>query len=233
MIPAEELHVVSQDGDHVLFHVPTFNFFAVNEVTWDLLRDYEAGLPLPVCREKYGACQEEVEALFLSIRQQIEREMAEFRESLQKRQGAEKERACGKVLNRLTLNVSNDCNLRCRYCYAGGGAYGMDRSLMTGEVALRAVDAVYEHFEGLGGVQFFGGEPGLNVPVIRAVCEYTQKLHREGKIERLPGYGMVTNGTVHSRQFLEVIREFRIGVTVSLDGPAEVNDVVRLYRNAY
>jgi uncharacterized protein len=233
VLPKEELHVVSQGKEQVLFHVPTFNFFTINPAAAEFLRAYTNGLPLPDCRDQCGVRQRQVEGLFTSLRKQREREMAEFRESLKKRE--EKLTDCppqqGRTLERLTLNVSNDCNLRCRYCYAGGGAYGMDRSLMTPEVALRAIDAVYAHFAGLGGIQFFGGEPGLNVPVIRAVCEYTQQLHKEGKIEHPPGYGMVTNGTVHSPEFLEVLREYKIGATVSLDGPPEVNDAVRVYHS--
>lgn len=232
ILPKEDLHVVSQDKEQVLFHVPTFSFFTINPPAARFLRAYTGGLPLQDCRDQCGVTQRQVEGLFASLLKQLDREMADFRESMKKREEKLKERPCqGRALERLTLNVSNDCNLRCRYCYAGGGAYGMDRSLMTPEVALRAIDAVYAHFKVLSGIQFFGGEPGLNVPVIRVVCEYTQQLHKDGRIAHPPGYGMVTNGTVHSPEFLDAIKQYKIGATVSLDGPPKVNDAVRVYHS--
>ena len=39
-----------------------------------------------------------------------------------------------KVIERITLHVSNDCNLRCKYCYASGGNYQQKKKLMTKEI---------------------------------------------------------------------------------------------------
>ena len=36
-----------------------------------------------------------------------------------------------KRMHRVTVCVSNDCNLRCKYCYAKGGNYGRNRSVMS------------------------------------------------------------------------------------------------------
>ena len=32
ILPKEELHAVSQDGEHVLLHIPTFSFFVINSL---------------------------------------------------------------------------------------------------------------------------------------------------------------------------------------------------------
>jgi len=39
-------------------------------------------------------------------------------------------------LSRLTLHISNTCNLGCTYCYASGGDYGLGRKLMTSDNAI-------------------------------------------------------------------------------------------------
>ena len=36
-------------------------------------------------------------------------------------------------LNRLTLNMSNMCNLNCKYCYANGGNYNRPNKIMSRE----------------------------------------------------------------------------------------------------
>jgi len=235
-IPRGDLHVVTDEDTHVLFHPPSLTFFKVNQATADLMDDYVAAMPVRALCQKYDATSEEMEGFFQGIKGQIETALSDHRAKREEREKKRREEmqecACKEhplVLNRLTLNVSNDCNLRCRYCYADTGAYGASRGLMKLETATRAIDAVYDHFDGLNGIQFFGGEPGLNVPVMKGVCAYLESLHKQEKIPRAPGYGMVTNGTVLNRKFFDVIKTYKIGATVSVDGPPEVHDRIRIY----
>ena len=44
------------------------------------------------------------------------------------------------IIKALCLNIAHDCNLRCKYCFAGQGGYGKWRMLMSFDVARRAVD---------------------------------------------------------------------------------------------
>ena len=68
----------------------------------------------------------------------------------------------------LVLHVAEDCNMRCGYCYADFGRYGGEARLMTA-VRGSIVDAFFDGLdEARLHVTFFGGEPLLNVPAIRA-----------------------------------------------------------------
>lgn len=68
-------------------------------------------------------------------------------------------------LKAMCLHVSHDCNLRCRYCFAGQGIYGGKPQTMPFEVAKAAIDFLVKqsgprrHLE----LDFFGGEPLLNL----------------------------------------------------------------------
>jgi len=55
-------------------------------------------------------------------------------------------------LKALCLHVSHDCNLRCAYCFAHTGAFGGERTLMTPEVAEKAVDYLLERCGGGGNI---------------------------------------------------------------------------------
>jgi len=237
-IPRGDVHVVRDEDTHVLFHPPSLTFFKVNRATADLMRDYVGDMLVRALCQKYGATSEEMQGFFRGIKGQIdaalfdhrakmEEQEKKRREDIQERTGKEHPR----ILERLTLNISNDCNLRCRYCYANAGAYGNQRGLMKAETALRAIDAVYEYFDGVDTIQFFGGEPALNVPVMKAVCEYIESLHKQKKIKYLPGFALVTNGTILTDALMEAIKIHKIGATVSVDGPPSVNDAVRVYRD--
>lgn len=48
------------------------------------------------------------------------------------------DRMVSSPLKAMCLHVSHDCNLRCRYCFAGQGSYGGANKIMSLEVAKAA-----------------------------------------------------------------------------------------------
>lgn len=49
------------------------------------------------------------------------------------------------IIKAICLNIAHDCNLRCKYCFAGQGGYGKWRMLMSFDVARRAIDFLIAH----------------------------------------------------------------------------------------
>ena len=125
------------------------------------------------------------------------------------------------------LHVSNDCNLRCAYCYAAGGSYGRTRRAMSPRTAFTAIDWAVAAFGGVKSVQFFGGEPLLNPRLIFQTCEYFKALHAAGRLKALPRFALVTNGTLGDARAIEMLRLYGISPTISIDGPAQVHDALR------
>ena len=132
-----------------------------------------------------------------------------------------------RTLDRLVLNVSNDCNLRCAYCYAGGGAYGRRRGLMSSDTALTAVDVFFAAFPRINRIQFFGGEPLLNLEGIEAVARDVEDRRTAGRLPEPPRLGVVTNGTLEPHVLAGLCRRYGIGVTISVDGPRKIHDRLR------
>ena len=131
------------------------------------------------------------------------------------------------LVKSLCLHVAHDCNLRCRYCFAGTGDFGHDRSLMTKEVGERAVEFIIEnsgqrkHCE----MDFFGGEPLMNMPVVRHVVAYVRKREKEtGKEFKLT---LTTNGVLLNEENRRFLDENGISLVLSLDGRKEVHDYMR------
>lgn len=133
----------------------------------------------------------------------------------------------GHVLDRLVLNISNACNLQCRYCYAGGGNYHLPHSFMDKITAAGILDRFFHLFEPINKIQFFGGEPLLNADLIEFVCQDCLQRQKRGEIEELPKFGVVTNGTIFSPEIIELFKRHDISPTISLDGPEPVNDDLR------
>lgn len=131
----------------------------------------------------------------------------------------------------LCLNVAHACNLSCRYCFAGQGSFAGESSLMSREVGFKAIDFLLEKSGKRRNVEldFFGGEPLLNFPVIKAVTEYGErKAAIAGKKIK---YTVTTNATELAGEKAAYIQAKKFCIVLSLDGRKEVNDFMRPYRD--
>lgn len=127
----------------------------------------------------------------------------------------------------LVLHVSHDCNMRCGYCYADYGRYGGDFGYMEPQLA---VEHAARFFDQLGdtpavNVTFFGGEPLMNMDVVYAAHTYAKE--RAAKEGRRVSFGLTTNGTLLTAELAAFFRDERFTITISIDGPPDVNDRLR------
>lgn len=130
-----------------------------------------------------------------------------------------------------SLNVSHDCNLKCRYCYGGGGTYQGKKCYMSKEIGELSIDRLFEwsNRSEIVGITFFGGEPLLNINLIEHLVQYSlEKGQAEGKKLQL---SMTSNGTLFTDKIIDFLNKNSIGVLVSMDGPKRVQDVNRPFIN--
>jgi uncharacterized protein len=126
----------------------------------------------------------------------------------------------------LTLNVTASCNLRCTYCWNNGGAYGRTvvEKKMTERTALAAVDLLVRHSAEKDDllVDFYGGEPLLNFPVLKATMDYCSSLSPD--CGRSFSYKVTTNGTLLTPEMIAYFGERGVALGVSIDGVKQVHD---------
>lgn len=128
-------------------------------------------------------------------------------------------------IDRLTLAVSNACNLACSYCYAARGRYYCDSDLLMSPLTARdALDWAAARFSHIGHINFFGGEPTLNCGVIDLTCRYAASLQARGRLACLPSFGITTNGYQLGEEAMRTLQRYGVSVTLSLDGPKEIHD---------
>lgn len=131
------------------------------------------------------------------------------------------------VVKALCLNVAHNCNLSCRYCFAGAGSLGLTAVLMPSSTARQAVDFLLSHSGTRQNVEidFFGGEPLLNMPVVEATVAYARERGRaEGKEI---GFTITTNAVLLDEHISRFLLENGINVVLSIDGRPEVHDRLR------
>ncbi|WP_243441125.1 thioether cross-link-forming SCIFF peptide maturase [Dethiobacter alkaliphilus] len=132
------------------------------------------------------------------------------------------------VVKALCLHLAHDCNLRCKYCFAGEGHYGGNRGLMPLETAKKAVDFLLEKSKGRKHVEidFFGGEPLLNFQVLKDTVEYGKARAQEmGKVLK---FTVTTNALRMPGEVLEYLNREGMSIVLSLDGREEVHDRMRV-----
>lgn len=128
------------------------------------------------------------------------------------------------------LFMTQSCNLKCVYCYGDGGGYGAGGS-MEEKTAFQAVDWLLEQAGKIKKlyIGFFGGEPFLNFPLMKAVVEYAEKKVRE--MGKEVEFYTTTNATLLDNEKIAFIKEHQIAVNISFDGPKEIQDRQRPYAN--
>lgn len=127
------------------------------------------------------------------------------------------------------LQIANDCNLNCIYCYGDGGSYGRQRELMTLETAKKTIDLMVANSEGVDEllVIFFGGEPLMNFSVVKDTFDYCKSL--EPEIGKKFAFSMTTNGTILNDEIYNFIKDNKISIMISVDGCKDIQDKHRCY----
>ena len=135
-------------------------------------------------------------------------------------------------MRRLTLQVTQQCNLRCSYC-AYSGDYSNQRThadrRMTLETAKKAIDFLLERSIELPEVNlaFYGGEPLLEFELIKECVRYA-KNNIEGK--RLK-FNLTTNGTLLTDGVVDFLQKNDFGISISIDGSKAEHDTNRRFIN--
>lgn len=127
----------------------------------------------------------------------------------------------------MCLHVAHDCNLRCKYCFASTGDFGEGRKLLDVETGKKAIDFLLEHSKGRHNLEldFFGGEPLMNTPVIKEVVKYARS--KEKEYNKKFRFTTTTNGVLLDDETIDYLNDEMYNIVLSIDGRKEVNDRMR------
>ena len=103
------------------------------------------------------------------------------------------------------LNVAHLCNMKCDYCFASQGDFNTQKGLMSIEVGQSAIDFLIAQSKGRHSleVDFFGGEPLLNMPVVEQIVRYARQRGQE--TGQHFSFTLTTNGVLLNDEILDFI----------------------------
>ena len=135
-------------------------------------------------------------------------------------------------ISQVNLMISQECNMRCIYCYGGGGEYN-SRGRMDRRTAFRAVDWLIEQAGGSQDrltITLFGGEPLLNMPLVKELVLYGEK--EAVRADKTLTFGISTNASLvdeETASYLAGTGAFG-SVLVGFDGPSAIHGRNRPFR---
>lgn len=230
------IHQYKMGGYNIVLDPNSGSVHSVDEVAYDIIGMYESHTPEEITKEildrygeKEGVTPEDVAEVLNDI-ETLKKEGKLFSEDTYQNLAIDfKNRPT--VIKAMCLHIAHDCNLACKYCFAGEGEYCGDRSLMSFEVGKQAFDFLIansgtrKNLE----VDFFGGEPLMNFEVVKQLVAYAreqEKIHNKNF-----RFTLTTNGVLLDEEVMDFANKEMYNVVLSLDGRKETNDRMRVSRN--
>lgn len=148
-----------------------------------------------------------------------------------------------KILTNVTIQVTEDCNLCCSYCYQ----INKSKKRLNFETAKKFIDILLDPTQSKNNyintydtsfvvLDFIGGEPLLEIDLITQICRYFTKrvieLNHPWKVGYIFSIG--TNGTLYfDKKVQDFIKEFkgRVSFSITLDGDKELHDSCRVFKD--
>ena len=134
-------------------------------------------------------------------------------------------------IDSITLQVTQNCNLRCSYCVYSENDYSSQRShsekMMSFETAKKAIDFFFMHSidTKMPNISFYGGEPFLNLELIKQSVDYAEKVFEGRKLT----FTTTSNGTLLTDDLIDYLAENKFNLMISLDGPKEIHNQNRVF----
>jgi uncharacterized protein len=136
-----------------------------------------------------------------------------------------------KNIRQITLQVTQRCNLRCEYCAYSGKYSNRSHSpkSMDFKTAQKALDFILTRSADSDEIviAFYGGEPLLELPLIKKCVDYIKTQAPDRKIR----YTVTNNGTLLTPDVYEFLQDNGFDIVISLDGPKQVHDLSRKFPN--
>lgn len=231
------IHQYINNGYHIVLDVNSGSVHVVDELAYDVI---------PIVEKFLAQKVEEKEQIVEAAAKQLSRERCEVEETVEEILSLKEEGVLftediyekyidsfknrETVVKALCLHIAHDCNLACKYCFAGEGEYHGHRALMSLDVGRKALDFLVQNSGNRVNleVDFFGGEPLMNWQVVKDLVAYGRSL--EEPHHKKFRFTLTTNGVLLDDEVLAFANKEMSNVVLSIDGRKEIHDLMRPHR---
>lgn len=217
------IHLVETINGKYVYEVNTNEIIAINDIQYELLQNI-------LNRKGFvDYSKEERECLDYLLKQGylsnnrvkiIEHPMTDILPELLKRR-----------VSSLTIQITQQCNLRCSYCIYSDLNNQKQRShsskTMHIDMLKKAIDFLAEHSIDSDNINigFYGGEPLVAFGLVKKAVDYAKEVFLGKNLS----FNMTTNGTIFTEEIINFLVDNDFALLVSLDGPEDIHDRNRRY----
>ena len=126
-----------------------------------------------------------------------------------------------------TVVVTLRCNFKCLYCHASVVGVEQTDKDMTVETARQVVDLIFSSPNPVLMIEFQGGEPLLNWPVVKFIVQYAKEKNKLHK--RALHFALISNFSLLDDEKINFLIAHGVSFCTSLDGPKDLHDKNRVY----
>lgn len=134
-----------------------------------------------------------------------------------------------KKVEGIILQLTQNCNLRCKYCVYSGGYYNRTHAnkRMTFETAKKGIQFLLTHSSERPEktISFYGGEPLLEFQLMKKIILWTENEVEGQNIN----FNFTTNATLLTEEIISFLESHNVMMLISLDGPEEIHDQFRVF----
>jgi len=136
------------------------------------------------------------------------------------------------------LTFDTECNLNCKYCYTEGS---VDCDFKPQKMNKDTLSKTFEFLrqfisQGRGNYIgdkisfiFYGSEPLMHKDLFVEALEMMDDLATKEEIEI--NKQLITNATLVNEEMAKIFKKYDVNVAISLDGPKEIHDKMRIYHD--
>ena len=217
--------------NHYIYDTYSNEILQVSEVTWDIVDDY---LCNPEDRAalfaKYDHSMEQIRNAIRDVEEGIANGYLHPLNVTKMHFYSDPSELLRSVrcrLPQLSLDITERCNFRCRYCeYTYDAQRRNGQRDMSWKTALNAINVYTQHSKETDrAFSFWGGEPLLNFPLIQRVVEYVRYQYPKDDSVH---FSFTTNATCITEEIAEFLITNNFNLLVSLDGPRHIHDKYRV-----
>lgn len=124
----------------------------------------------------------------------------------------------------ISLKLTDNCNLKCSYCYEGEHNNGTNMKLSTVNSIINFIERYckLKNKDKQIIIGLYGGEPLLKFDLIKYFIDKMKKIKEEYCLD--VNYIMTTNGTLLTNEVIDYIKENDIALSLSIDGLPKIQN---------
>ena len=129
----------------------------------------------------------------------------------------------------LYLSVDENCNLRCKYCYASKRIKQKSNNIMSKKTVRKTIDYFFDNYAANKDwvISFVGGEPLMNFEAIKETVNYSKEKAKKFKLR--VSFSVTTNGLLLNSVINKYLLDNSIMPVISIDGPPSIHNAARIF----